>query len=169
MRDYVELTPEQRAKADDYFRSQIFPVLTPLAVDPGHPFPFISNQSLSIGVLVRPPGEANSAGEHLFARIKVPQLLSRWLTFRETIDGRDHYIFMPIESLIEARLDALFPGMEIIEHQHFRVTRNAEVEPEIEDPEDLLEVVQEELRARRFADTVRVQITATCRRRCGST
>ena len=155
LRDYVELTAEQKAKADDYFRMQIFPVLTPLAVDPGHPFPFISNQSLSIGVLVKQPGSA----EHLFARIKVPQLLSRWMTFTETLDGRETYVFTPIESLIEARLEALFPGMEIVEHQHFRVTRNAEVEPEIEDPEDLLEVVQEELRARRFADTVRVQIT----------
>jgi polyphosphate kinase len=195
IRDYVELTPEQKAKADEYFRSQIFPVLTPLAVDPGHPFPFISNLSLSIGVLLKPsPGAAGAAGglgplgamgdgnsspsasgnnstggpEHFFARIKVPQVLSRWLTFQQSGgagtagDGKspDTYIFMPIESLIEARLDAMFPGMEIVEHQHFRVTRNAEVETEIEDPEDLLEVVQEELRARRFADTVRVQIAS---------
>jgi len=151
VRDYVELTPEQRAKADDYFKAHIFPVLTPLAVDPGHPFPFISNLSLSIGVLLRQPGQS----EHLFARIKVPQVLTRWLTFQT---GRE-YVFTPIESLIEARLETLFPGMEILEHQHFRVTRNAEVEADIEDPEDLLEVVQEELRARRFADTVRVQIT----------
>src|SRR5205814_87647 len=136
IRDYVELTPDQKAKADDYFRAQIFPVLTPLAVDPGHPFPFISNLSLSIGVLVKPP-EAAAGGEHLFARIKVPQVLSRWLTFQEVGDnGRpDMYIFVPIESLIEARLETLFPGMQILEHQHFRVTRNAEVETEIEDPE----------------------------------
>jgi polyphosphate kinase len=154
IRDYVELTPEQKARADEYFRTQIFPVLTPLAVDPGHPFPFISNQSLSIGVLVRPAG---GTGEASFARIKVPQLLSRWLTFQE---GRT-YTFVPIETLIEGRLDALFPGMEIVEAQHFRVTRNAEVDADVEDPEDLLEVVQEELRARRFADTVRVQVTAT--------
>lgn len=152
IRDYVELTPEQQTRADDYFQTQIFPILTPLAVDPGHPFPFISNLSLSIGVLLQQPDNT----EHLFARIKVPQTLSRWLTFQE---GRQ-YVFVPIESLIEARLSALFPGMEILEHQHFRITRNAEVETEIEDPEDLLEVVQEELRARRFADTVRVQITA---------
>ncbi|HVS71455.1 MAG TPA: polyphosphate kinase 1 [Phycisphaerae bacterium] len=153
IRDYVELTPEQKAKADDYFRSQIYPVLTPLAVDPGHPFPFISNQSLSIGVLVRPPG---STGDSLFARVKVPQLLSRWLTFQEG----QRYTFVPIETIIEGRLEALFPGMEVVEAQHFRVTRNAEVDADVEDVEDLLEVVQEELRARRFADTVRVQITA---------
>ena len=166
LRDYAELTPEQKAKADEYFRTHIFPVLTPLAVDPGHPFPFISNLSLSIGVLLRPPATTEgSGGEHLFARIKVPQVLPRWLTFQEAgtdaTGGKDTYIFVPLESLIEARLDALFPGMEVIEHQHFRVTRNAAVETEIEDPEDLLEVVQEELRARRFADTVRVQIGAT--------
>jgi polyphosphate kinase len=159
VRDYAELTAEQKARADEYFRTRIFPVLTPLAVDPGHPFPFISNLSLSIGVLLRAPGE--SEGEHLFARIKVPQVLSRWLTFQERSPaGQDTYIFVPIESLIEARLEALFPGMEVLEHQHFRVTRNAEVETEIDDPEDLLEVVQEELRARRFANTVRVQVAS---------
>jgi len=150
IRDYEQLTAEQQQKADEYFRNQIYPVLTPLAVDPGHPFPFISNLSVSIGVLLRQPGQA----DNLFARIKVPQLFSRWYMFG---DGAAT-IFVPIESLIEARLDTLFPGMEIIEHQHFRVTRSAEVDAEIEDPEDLLEVVQEELRARRFADTVRVQI-----------
>jgi polyphosphate kinase len=163
IRDYVELTAEQKVRADEYFRTQIFPVLTPLAVDPGHPFPFISNLSLSIGVLLRQPSaDPALQAEHLFARIKVPQVLSRWLTFQEAgvAGGKDTYIFMPIESLIEARLEALFPGMEILEHQHFRVTRNADVEAEIEDPEDLLEVVQEELRARRFADTVRVQIAS---------
>ena len=162
IRDYAELAPGQKAKADEYFRTQIFPVLTPLAVDPGHPFPFISNLSLSIGVLVKSPDTPGSTGEHLFARIKVPQVLSRWLTFQEVGEAGhpDTYIFVPIESLIEARLETLFPGMQILEHEHFRVTRNAEVETEIEDPEDLLEVVQEELRARRFADTVRVQIAS---------
>lgn len=150
IRTYDQLTPEQKAKADLYFDTQIFPVLTPLAVDSGHPFPFISNLSLSIGVLVRQPAHR----EHLFARIKVPQLFSRWITFS---DGNTN-VYCPLESLIEARLEMLFPGMEILEHHAFRVTRNAEVETDIEDPEDLLEVVQEELRARRFADTVRVQV-----------
>ncbi len=153
IKDYLDLTADQKAQAEAYFRSQIYPVLTPLAVDPGHPFPFISNQSLSIGVLVRPAG---SHGESLFARVKVPPLLSRWLTFQEGLT----YTFVPIETLIEGRLETLFPGMEVVEAQHFRVTRNAEVDADVEDSEDLLEVVQEELRARRFADTVRVQITA---------
>ena len=147
---YPLLSAELRSQADDYFLRQVFPVLTPLAVDPGHPFPFISNLSLSLGILLRNPGQR----EHLFARVKVPQLFSRWLSLRQ---DRATY-FVPLESIIEARLEMLFPGMEILETQPFRVTRNAEVETETEDPEDLLEVVQEELRARRFADTVRVQI-----------
>jgi polyphosphate kinase len=153
IRDYEDLSPEDQAGAATYYRQQIFPVLTPLAVDPGHPFPFISNLSVSIGALLKAPGNP----EHLFARIKVPQLLSRWYR----IDRAGQTIFVSIESLIESNLESLFPGMEIVEHQHFRVTRNAEVEAdmELEDADDLLELVQEELRARRFADTVRVQIT----------
>ena len=150
LRGYADLTAAQRAKADDYFQKQIFPVLTPLAVDPGHPFPFISNLSVSVGVILRQPGHK----EHLFARVKVPQLFTRWLTF---VEGGET-IFCSLESVIQGRLEILFPGMEILEHKPFRVTRNAEVETDVEDPEDLLEVVQEELRARRFADTVRVQI-----------
>ena len=150
IRSYTELSPAHQAKANEYFQQQIFPVLTPLAVDPGHPFPFISNLSVSVGVLLRQPGQR----EHLFARVKVPQLFSRWLTF---VEG-EQIIYMPLESLVQGRLALLFPGMEILEHQPFRVTRNAEVDAEVEDLEDLLEVVQEELRARRFADTVRVQI-----------
>lgn len=150
IRSYAELNAAHQAKANEYFQQQIFPVLTPLAVDPGHPFPFISNLSVSVGVLLRQPGQR----EHLFARVKVPQLFSRWLTF---VEG-EQIIYMPLESLVQGRLELLFPGMEILERQPFRVTRNAEVDAEVEDLEDLLEVVQEELRARRFADTVRVQI-----------
>jgi len=150
MRSYADLTPEQKAKADEYFERQVFPILTPLAVDPGHPFPFISNLSVSVGVLLRQPEQR----ERLFARVKVPQLLSRWMTFLHNGEA----VFMPLESLMQARLEMLFPGMEILESQPFRVTRNAEVDAETEDPEDLLEVVQEELRARRFGDTVRVEI-----------
>lgn len=153
IRAYADLTPDQQARASDYFTKQIYPVLTPLAVDPGHPFPFISNLSVSIGVLLRQPKHR----EHLFARVKVPQLFSRWLTFQE----QARITFVPLESLIQSHLHTLFPGMEILESHPFRITRNAEVETDIEDPEDLLEVVQEELRARRFAETVRVQIPPT--------
>ncbi len=151
LRQCVDLTPEQREKAAAYFRTVIFPVLTPLAVDPGHPFPFISNLSVSIGALLRAPSHA----ETLFARVKVPRLFPRWLA----VEADAGTAFVPLESIIQDQLGVLFPGMEILEARSFRVTRNADVEADIEDSEDLLEVVQEELRARRFADTVRVQIS----------
>ncbi|MGC9260499.1 MAG: polyphosphate kinase 1 [Phycisphaerae bacterium] len=153
LRRYEELNERQQARAAEYFIRYIFPVLTPLAVDPGHPFPFISNLSISIGVLLRQPG----LPESLFARIKVPRLFARWFKLEEPSDT----IFIPLESLIQGQLELLFPGMHILESKIFRVTRSAEVEAaeDIEDSEDLLEEVQEELRARRFAETVRVQIS----------
>ncbi len=151
LRPYALLDEEQKQKAAEYFRRHIFPVLTPLAVDPGHPFPFISNLSVSIGALLQPPGQP----ELLFARVKVPQLFARWFKLEEA----GAVCFVPLESLIQGRLDMLFPGMQIVETRCFRVTRNADVETDVDDSEDLLEVVREELRARRFADTVRVQIS----------
>jgi polyphosphate kinase len=154
LRRFEELNEHQRNRAAEYFTSYIFPVLTPLAVDPGHPFPFISNLSISIGVLLRQP----AAPEALFARVKVPRLFPRWFK----LDEPGGTIFVPLESLIQGRLELLFPGMHVLESQIFRVTRSAAVEAaeDIEDSEDLLEEVQEELRARRFAETVRVQISA---------
>ncbi len=153
LRRYEELTERQQVHAAEYFTRYIFPVLTPLAVDPGHPFPFISNLSISIGVLLRQP----ALPEALFARVKVPRLFPRWFKIEEPSGT----IFVPLESLIQGRLEMLFPGMHVLESQIFRVTRSAEVEAaeDIEDSEDLLEEVQEELRARRFAETVRVQIS----------
>ncbi len=150
---YGALNEHQRHEAREYFRQSIFPVLTPLAVDPGHPFPFISNLSVSIGVLLKAPGQAEAS----FARIKVPPLFTRWWR----LPGENSASFVPLESLIQGHLELLFPGMEVLETRCFRVTRNAEVEADldVEDWEDLLEVVQEELRARRFSDTVRVQIS----------
>ncbi len=147
---YEQLNAKQQQFAADYFRQIVFPVLTPLAVDPGHPFPFISNLSVSIGVLLKQPGQPES----LFARVKMPRLFPRW--FR--IAQEDGTILVSLESLIQGQLAMLFPGMEIVETNCFRVTRNAEVEADVDDSDDLLEVVQEELRARRFAETVRVQI-----------
>ncbi len=153
LRRYEELTEGQQARAAEYFTRHIFPVLTPLAVDPGHPFPFISNLSISIGVLLRQP----ALPEALFARVKVPQLFPRWFKLEDSAGA----IFVPLESLIQGQLEMLFPGMHVLESQIFRVTRSAQVEAaeDIEDSEDLLEEVQEELRARRFAETVRVQIS----------
>ncbi len=152
IQDAGELSPDHAQKAADYFRQYVYPVLTPLAVDPGHPFPFISNLSLSVGVLLSQPGQIDP----LFARVKVPRLFSRWYQ----IDDNGHSVFVPLESLIESQLGLLFPGMRIHETCRFRVTRNAIVAKDSDDAEDLLEEVQEQLRARRFAETVRVEVSA---------
>jgi polyphosphate kinase len=132
------------------FFDEIFPVLTPLAVDPGHPFPYISDLSLSLAVTVRDPG----TGERLFARIKVPPILPRLMEV-----GQNTYVL--IEQVIAANLDALFPGMEIVEHHLFRVTRNADIAIEEEEAPDLLMAIEEELRKRRFGKVVRLEIERT--------
>jgi polyphosphate kinase len=145
-----ELGPPERAELNEMFREKIFPVLTPLAVDAGRPFPYISNLSLNLAVLVRDP----SAGKMHFARIKVPPLLPRFVSFSE---GRS---FTPLEDVIAANLDQLFPGMEIVEDHTFRVTRNADLE--IDDrADDLLEALEEELTRRRFSPAVRLEVEHT--------
>ena len=145
-----ELDRAQREELNSLFREKIFPVLTPLAVDAGRPFPYISNLSLNLAVLVRDP----AAGRMNFARIKVPPLLPRFVPFSE---GR---CFAPLEDVIAANLDQLFPGMEIVEHHTFRVTRNADLE--IDDrADDLLEALEEELTRRRFSPAVRLEIEET--------
>jgi polyphosphate kinase len=145
-----ELDRGQREELNLMFREKIFPVLTPLAVDAGRPFPYISNLSLNLAVLVRDP----SAGRMHFARIKVPPLLPRFVPFSE---GRG---FSPLEDVIAANLDQLFPGMEVVEHHTFRVTRNADLE--IDDrADDLLEALEEELTKRRFSPAVRLEVEET--------
>jgi polyphosphate kinase len=145
-----ELDRVQREELNAMFRDKIFPVLTPLAVDAGRPFPYISNLSLNLAVLVRDP----AAGRMHFARIKVPPLLPRFVPFSE---GRG---FTPLEDVIAANLNQLFPGMEIVEHHTFRVTRNADLE--IDDrADDLLEALEEELTKRRFSPAVRLEIEQT--------
>ena len=131
----------------------VFPVLTPLAVDPGHPFPYISNLSLNLAVIVRDP----VTGERRFARVKVPPLLPRFVVLP---DGEG---FVPLEQVIAAHLDALFPGMEIECHYPFRVTRNTDLTPQEDDEEadDLLAAVEMELRRRRFGQAVRLEIDPT--------
>ena len=129
------------------FFDEIFPVLTPLAVDPGHPFPYISDLSLSLAVTVRDP----NSGERLFARIKVPPILPRLVEV-----GQRTYVLL--EQVIAANLDALFPGMEVLEHHLFRVTRNADLEIEEEEAPDLLMALEEELRKRRFGKVVRLEV-----------
>ena len=143
-----DLTEEEKRDAESWYRANIFPILTPLAVDPGHRFPFISNLSVSIGVMLRRAGET----EELFARVKVPEVPRR---LYDLGDGRR---FVPVQELIEHNLDDLFPGMEILRILPFRVTRNADVEEESEDAEDLLEHIQQQLRERRFASVVRLEV-----------
>ncbi len=142
---------QERAERDRELRQrfvdEIFPVLTPLAVDPGHPFPYISNLSLSLAVTVRD----NETGERRFARIKVPPVLPRLLEV-----GVRTYILL--EQVIAANLDLLFPGMEILEHHLFRVTRNADIAIQDDEADDLLLAIQEELRRRRFGEAVRLEV-----------
>ena len=148
---WEQLTSEERKGAEAWYRANIFPILTPLAVDPGHRFPFISNLSVSIGVTVRRGGET----EELFARVKVPEMPTR---LHDLGDGRR---FVPVQSIIEHNLDDLFPGMEILRIMPFRVTRNADLEQDSEDAEDLLEHIQQQLRERRFARSVRLEVGKT--------
>ncbi len=139
--------PERHLELRQRFIAEIFPVLTPLAVDPGHPFPYISNLSLSLAVTVRNP----DTGERGFARIKVPPVLPRLVE----VGVRT---YMLLEQIIAANLDVLFPGMEILEHHLFRVTRNADLAIEEDEADDLLLAIQEELRRRRFGEVVRLEV-----------
>lgn len=132
------------------FEERIFPVLTPLSVDPGHPFPYISSLSLNLAVIVRDP----YTGERRFARVKVPATLPRFVVLP---DGQR---FLPLEKVISAHLDRLFEGMAVVEHVPFRVTRNADLALEEEEADDLLVAVEMELRRRRFGRAVRLEIDA---------
>jgi polyphosphate kinase len=149
--DWDSLDDSDRAWVGSVFFDRIFPVLTPLAVDPGHPFPYISNLSLNLAVIVRDPTQ----GERRFARVKVPPLLPGLLAMP---DGER---FIALEQVIAAHLEALFPGMEIEAHHPFRVTRNADLTLEEEEADDLLEAVEMELRRRRFGRAVRVEVDAS--------
>ena len=145
-----EVDPEHRAELDERFRRQIFPVLTPLAVGLGRPFPYISNLSLSLAVLVRDP----ETEQETFARVKVPkEMLPRFVPIG---DGRT---FVPLEDLIAQHLDALFPGMEVVDYDVFRVTRDADFEVD-DEADDLLRAVEQELRRRRFGEVVRLEVGA---------
>ena len=139
--------PEHHEALRERFVEEIFPVLTPLAVDPGHPFPYISTLSLSIAVGLRDP----LSGERRFARVKVPPVLPRFL------DLGDHR-YVLIDQVIEANLDLLFSGMEILDHHLFRVTRNADLAIEEDEADDLLLAIEEELRRRRFGEAVRLEV-----------
>ncbi len=148
---YDDLTHEQRQKLDAYFLDQIYPMLTPLAVDSGHPFPFISNLSLSLAVkLKRPERDAFN-----FARVKVPTNQPRWLK----LESDSHlYLYVPVEEVIRQNIQRLFPGMQIDSVCVFRITRNADIRRNEEEAEDLLSMMSEELRERRFAEVVRLEV-----------
>jgi len=145
---YSDLGEEDLAYLDGVFEGRVFPVLTPLAVDPGHPFPYISNLSLNLAITVRDP----ETGERRFARVKVPPLLPRFIVLP---DGER---FIPLEQVIAAHLDTLFPGMDVLEQHPFRVTRNADLTLEEEEADDLLAAVELELRRRRFGRAVRLEV-----------
>ncbi len=160
--NYFELNQEQRQYLQNYFEDQIFPVLTPLAVDPSHPFPYISNLSLSLAVVLKHPETA----EELFARVKVPQVLPRFIQMPTNLcsklsDASCHWTGIPIEQLIAHNLDSLFPGMSIQECHIFRVTRNADIAIAEDDADDLLLAIEQELRKRRLGGSVvRVEVQA---------
>lgn len=155
--NYVDLNPEQRTYLEQYFEANVFPVLTPLAVDPGHPFPYISNLSLNLAVLVRDL----DTDEELFARIKVPRkVLPRFVSLPEELRQQPNdqppslWTAVPLEQLIAHNLEALFPGMTVQECYPFRVTRNADIAVEEDEADDLLLAIEKELRKRRIGGSV---------------
>jgi polyphosphate kinase len=155
---YADLNEQQVDDLQSYFLEQIFPVLTPLAVDPGHPFPYISNLSLSLAVVVR---DRESNEEH-FARVKVPDRLPRFipLTCQKDIDNNMRWCGVPLEEVIAHNAYKLFPGMDVKACHPFRITRNADFEIEEEEADDLLIAIEQELRKRRFGFVVRMEIQA---------
>jgi polyphosphate kinase len=144
-----DVSAEERVALDAYFESEVFPVLTPLAVDPGHPFPYISNLSLSLAVQLHDDGRA---GEH-FARVKVPKSLPRWVPLKRP----NH--FVALEDLIGSHLPKLFPGMRVLGWHMFRITRHSDLDVSATDEsEDLLATIEEQIFQRRFGEVVRIEV-----------
>jgi polyphosphate kinase len=159
---WAELEAPERERMRAYFREHVFPVLTPLAVDPAHPFPYISGLSLNLAVVVRDPDD----GPELFARVKVPNNVPRFVAVERerTTSPREAgrpARFLPVEDLIAAHLGQLFSGMEVVEHHLFRVTRNADFELDEDRDEDLLQALERELARRRFGPPVRLEVAAS--------
>jgi len=152
--NYGDLSAGQRALLHERFHTEIYQVLTPLAVDPGHPFPFISNLSLSLAVVLRNRKQQTTH----FARIKLPRPRLLVVPHEEGNVAEEQAYFLPIEQLVAAHIDELFPGMEVVSVHPFRVTRNADVRRDEEEAEDLLEMISTELRERRFAAVVRLEV-----------
>ncbi|MFN6570348.1 polyphosphate kinase 1 [Dendronalium sp. ChiSLP03b] len=158
--DYINLSQKQRTYLDNYYEEQIFPVLTPLAVDPSHPFPYISNLSLNLAVVVKNP----DTEEEFFARVKVPKVLPRFLPLPPELGIQEneqpaHWTGVPLEQAIAHNLESLFPGMNIQEYHPFRITRNADLALEEDEADDLLLAIEQELRKRRIGGSpVRLEI-----------
>jgi polyphosphate kinase len=158
--DYEKLNKTQKERVDTYFREVIYPVLTPLALDPGHPFPHISNLSLNLAIVIR-----DKKGNEKFARLKVPDTLPRLFPIKRSSGGvrkdgsipRQHY-FVWLEQVIAANLTDLFPGMEVISVHPFRIVRDADIEIQELEADDLLETMQQNIRKRRFGSVVQVAI-----------
>jgi polyphosphate kinase len=150
---WADLDEADRARAHEIFSLQIFPVLMPLAVDPAHPFPYISGLSLNLAVRVRNP----KTDKVEFARLKVPTVLPRFVQMPN--DGSGRLRFIPIEDLISNHLSELFPGMEILEHHEFRVTRNEDVEIDEDESENLIQALEKQLLNRRFGPPIRLEVT----------
>ncbi len=161
--DYVDLNQEQRNYVNNYFEEHIFPVLTPLAVDPSHPFPYISNLSLNLAVVLKDPAIDNE----LFARVKLPKVLPRFIALPEELRQRHRnkpgvWTGIPIEQVVTHNLEYLFPGMNILESYAFRVTRSADLSVEEDEADDLLLAIEKELQKRRIGgSSVRLEIEAS--------
>lgn len=155
--DYAALNQAQQRYLQQYFEERIFPVLTPLAIDPGHPFPHISNLSLNLAVVVRSPDLSSH-----FARLKVPSSLPRFIPLPLELQRRKQtpvWMGVPIEQIVAHNLEKLFPGMEVLACHVFRVTRNADLEVQEDEADDLLQAIEQELRKRRFAGSaVRLEV-----------
>lgn len=149
--EWAMLNDDERKHLNQLFIERVFPVLTPLSVDPSHPFPYISGLSLNLAVLVKNPEN----GEDVFARVKVPPLLPRFVETLPRGNGR----FIPLEALIAEHLGELFPSMDILAHHSFRVTRNQDLEVEEDDSENLLHSLEQELLRRRFGPAVRLEVS----------
>ncbi|MGZ3743865.1 MAG: polyphosphate kinase 1 [Pseudobdellovibrionaceae bacterium] len=147
---WADLTVKEKELVKKYYHKNVFPVLTPLSVDPGHPFPFISNLSTSLGVTLKHP----ERDEKLFARVKIPKVLPQWIRANPEAAS---YRFVSLVEVIRENLGELFPSMQVVGAMAFRLTRNADAEHDQEDTEDLLEMIEEELRQRRFAEVVRLE------------
>jgi polyphosphate kinase len=158
--DYDKLTAAQLEKVNDYFNAVVYPVLTPLALDPGHPFPHISNLSLNLAIVIK-----DKKGHEKFARLKVPDTLPRLLPIKRSSgasrkDGTipHHHYFVWLEQVIMANLAPLFPGLEVVAAHPFRIVRDADVEIQEIEADDLLETMQQSIRKRKFGSVVRVEI-----------